>query len=192
MNTVILMGRLTKDPEIRQTQSGIEVCRFSVAVNRPFVNKETNEREADFLECEAWKQTAVFIGRYFQKGSMIAVEGSLRNNNYTDNNGVKHYATKIAVDRVHFCGDSNRQNGQGSGNGNQQQYAQAGTPQQAYTGAQRGGQAAPVQNSGYQQNAPQAAYNAPQQSQRTPQNAPPNIGNLEQFVDILSDGALPF
>lgn len=183
MNTVILMGRLTRDPEIRQTQSGIDVCRFSVAVNRPFVNKETNEREADFIECEAWKQTAVFIGRYFQKGSMIALEGSIRNNNYTDNNNVKHYATKVAVDRVHFCGDSKKD---GQGGGNQQQYAQAGTPQQAYTGAQRGGQPAPAQNTAYQQQAPQAAYNAPQQAQNS------SIGNIDEFVDILSDGELPF
>lgn len=107
MNTVILMGRLTRDPELKQTNSGISVCRFSVAVNRQFVSKDTNEREADFIDCETWKQTAEFVCRYFRKGAMIAVEGSLRNNNYDDANGVKHYGMKVVVNQVHFCGSKN-------------------------------------------------------------------------------------
>lgn len=188
MNTVILMGRMVRDPEIRQTQSGIAVCRFSVAVNRPFVNKETNEREADFLECEAWKQTAEFVGRYFQKGSMIAVEGSIRNNNYIDNNNVKHYATKIAVDRVHFCGSKQDGNGGGSQQTNQ------GAPQTYQQQPAHGGYNAP-----YAPQAPQQGQTyqqqpmPPQNAQRAPQQAAPqNLGNLEQFVDILSEGELPF
>lgn len=110
-NRVILMGRLTRDPEIRQTQSGVSVCKFSIACNRPFANKETGEREADFIDCDAWRQTADFIGRYFSQGSMILVEGQLRNNNYTDSNGTKHYGMRVLVDAVSFCGDSKQQQG---------------------------------------------------------------------------------
>ena len=78
MNKVILVGRLTADPELRQTQSGIASCRFTVAVDRRFADKNTGERQADFITCQAWRQTAEFVSRYFNKGKMIAVEGSLR------------------------------------------------------------------------------------------------------------------
>lgn len=104
LNKVILFGRLTKDPDFRQTQSGTAVCRFTVACDRAFANKETGKREADFIECQAWRQTAEFVSRYFQKGSAITVDGSLRNNNYTDNNGVKHYGYVVMADNVGFGG----------------------------------------------------------------------------------------
>lgn len=100
MNIVILHGRLTKDPEIRQTRSGISVCRFTVAVDKFTKDKE---KAADFIECTAWRQTAEFVSRYFTKGSAIIVEGSLHNNNFTDNNGVKHYSYNVLAERVHFA-----------------------------------------------------------------------------------------
>ncbi len=100
MNIVILHGRLTRDPEFRQTQSQIPVCRFTVAVDRFTKDKE---KAADFIECTAWRQTAEFISRYFTKGTAIIVEGSLHNNNYTDNNGVKHYSMNVLAERVHFA-----------------------------------------------------------------------------------------
>ena len=78
MNKVILMGRLTADPELRQTQSGISSCRFTVAVNRRIADKNTGERQADFISCTAWRQTAEFVSRYFKKGSMICVESIFR------------------------------------------------------------------------------------------------------------------
>jgi single-strand DNA-binding protein len=84
MNKVILMGRLTADPELRQTQSGISSCRFTVAINRSFVDKNSGQRQADFITCVAWRQTAEFVSRYFRKGSMICVEGSLRTGSYQD------------------------------------------------------------------------------------------------------------
>ena len=102
INKVILMGRLTRDPDFRQTTSGIPCCRFSVAITRQFANRQTGEREADFIDCVAWRQSAEFISRYFHKGSMIIVEGSLRNDNYTDNNGVKQYRMNVQVDNVTF------------------------------------------------------------------------------------------
>lgn len=103
LNRVILMGRLTRDPELRQTQAGVACCRFSIAINRQFANKQTGERESDFVECETWRQTAEFVSRYFVKGNMILVEGELRNNNYEDSKGVKHYGMKVLVSNVSFC-----------------------------------------------------------------------------------------
>lgn len=118
MNKVILTGRLTADPELRQTQSGIASCQFTVAVDRRFADKNTGERQADFIRCQAWRQTAEFISRYFSKGKMIALEGSLRTGSYTDRNhsDVTHYTTDVFVDAVEFCGGKN----DGSGGGNTQ------------------------------------------------------------------------
>lgn len=100
LNKVILMGRLVADPELRQTQSNISVCRFRVAVDRGY--KSGEERQADFISCTAWRQSAEFVSKYFSKGKMIIVEGALRNADYTDANGVKHYAMDVQVDKVAF------------------------------------------------------------------------------------------
>lgn len=116
MNQVILIGRLTADPELRQTQSGVAVCRFTVAVDRKFKNKDTGEKEADFITCQAWRQTAEFVGRYFTKGSMIALEGSLRTGKYQDKNhsDVTHYTTDVMVENVEFCGGKKENSGGGN------------------------------------------------------------------------------
>lgn len=100
INRVILMGRLCADPEFRQTTNGVAVCRFRIAINRPY--KKDAEQAADFINCTAWRNTAEFVSRYFSKGKMIIVEGSLRNNNYTDNDGVKHYSLDVLADQVQF------------------------------------------------------------------------------------------
>lgn len=102
INTVILMGRLTADPDSGNIQSGTAYCRFTVAVDRKFVDKTTGERQADFISCVAWGKTAEFVSKYFSKEKMIIVEGSLRNNNYTDKNGVKHYSYDVVADSVSF------------------------------------------------------------------------------------------
>ena len=106
MNKVILMGRLTADPVLRQTQNGSTSCGFRIAVNRRFANKQTGEREADFISCTAWGQTAEFVNRYFNKGSMICVEGELRTGSYQDRNhpDVTHYTTDVWVTNVEFTG----------------------------------------------------------------------------------------
>lgn len=116
MNRVTLIGRLTADPELRQTQSGVAVCRFTIAVDRKFKNKDTGEKEADFITCQAWRQTAEFVGRYFTKGSMIALEGSLRTGKYQDKNhsDVTHYTTDVMVDNVEFCGGKKENSGGGN------------------------------------------------------------------------------
>ena len=109
MNKVVLVGRLTADPELRQTQSGIASCRFTVAVNRRFADKNTGERQADFITCQAWRQQAEFVSRYFNKGKMICVEGNLRTGKYQDKNhsDVTHYTTDVFVDNVEFVGGKN-------------------------------------------------------------------------------------
>lgn len=113
MNKVILVGRLTADPTLSQTQTGVFTCRFTVAVDRRYVDKNTNERQADFISCTAWRQTAEFICRYFAKGKMILVEGNLRTGSYPDKNhsDVTHYTTDVFVDNVEFCGDKGSSNG---------------------------------------------------------------------------------
>lgn len=133
LNKVILMGRLTADPELRQTPSGISSCRFSVAIDRSYKSKETGEKQTDFINVVAWRSTAEFISRYFSKGKMIIVEGSLRNNNYTDQNGVKHYSMDVQADNVSF-GESksaSAANSVGIGNGNFQQPQQQTAPPQS-------------------------------------------------------------
>ena len=116
MNKVILKGRLTADPELRQTQSGISSCRFTLAVDRKFADKSTGERQADFVSCTAWRSTAEFVSRYFTKGSMILVEGALRTGSYTDKNhsDVTHYTTDVMVDNVEFCESKKKDNSQNS------------------------------------------------------------------------------
>lgn len=103
LNKVILHGRLVADPELRQTQSGIVYCNFTVAINRAYKGSDA-EKQTDFIKCQAWRQTAEFINRYFSKGSLIIVEGSLQNNNYTDSSGVKHYTFVVNANSASFGG----------------------------------------------------------------------------------------
>ena len=117
INKVILMGRLTADPELRQTPGGVSSCRFTVAIDRRFVDKNTGERQADFINVVTWRQQAEFVSKYFTKGRMIIVEGSIRNNNYTDNNGVKHYGYDVVADNVTFGESKAAANSAGAGYG---------------------------------------------------------------------------
>lgn len=116
INNVVLMGRLTAAPELKTTQSGISTVRFSVAVERRY-NKQGEGRQTDFIDCVAWRQTAEFVSKYFNKGSMIAVEGSIQTRNYEDKNGNKRKAVEVQVDNVSFCG-SKGETGTGGGNPN--------------------------------------------------------------------------
>lgn len=99
MNNVSLVGRLTKDPELKTTQSGLSVCRFTVAVDRPY----SKDRQADFISCIAWRKTAEFIDSYFSKGQRIALTGSIQTGSYTDKDGKTVYTTDINVSNVEFC-----------------------------------------------------------------------------------------
>jgi single-strand DNA-binding protein len=102
LNCAVIMGRLTADPELRQTPSGVAVTRFTVAVDRSFV-KAGEERKADFINVVAWRQTAEFVTRYFSKGSMIAVQGSIQTGSY-EKDGVKRSTFEVVADNVSFCG----------------------------------------------------------------------------------------
>ena len=105
LNSVIIMGRLTADPELRTTTSGLSVTSFTVAVDRNY--KSGDERQTDFINCVAWRATADFVTRYFRKGQMIAVQGSLQVRNYEDKNGNKRTAYDVVADNVSFCGSKN-------------------------------------------------------------------------------------
>lgn len=146
MNSVQILGRLTSDPELRQTQSGVATCRFTIAVDRGFKNKQ-GERESDFISCIAWKNTAEFISKYWSKGKMIAIDGSLRTGSYQDKNhsDVTHYTTDVNVNQAYFCGDK----------------------------AERTSPSYPLNEQQAEQ--PAATY-----------------GNLSEFEEIISDGAVPF
>lgn len=102
MNNVSLMGRLVADPELKKTESGISVTAFTIAVNRAYV-AQGKEREADFIDCVAWRQTAEFITKYFRKGQMIAVKGSIQTRTYEAKDGSKRKATEVNIDQCYFC-----------------------------------------------------------------------------------------
>lgn len=104
LNCAIIMGRLTAAPEIKTTPNGVSVTSFRVAVDRNFV-RQGEERQADFIDVVAWRQTAEFVCRHFRKGSMIAVQGALQSRNYEDRSGNKRTAIEIVADNVSFCGD---------------------------------------------------------------------------------------
>lgn len=109
LNVAVIMGRLVADPELKHTASDIAVTNFRVAVDRSY-QKAGAERQADFIDVVAWRQSAEFVCRYFQKGSMIAVQGSIQTRTYTDNNGNKRYVVEIVADQVSFTG-SKRESG---------------------------------------------------------------------------------
>lgn len=160
------MGRLTADPELRQTPSGVSTCRFTIAVDREFVG-QGQERQADFITVTAWRQSAEFVSRYFSKGRMICVEGSIRTGSYVDKrySDVTHYTTEVYADRVYFTGEK-------------------------ATGNQQGGTYAPQQYSQPQYSQqPQYNQQAPAQSAPAPSIS---VGDLRDYEEVIGDGGLPF
>lgn len=105
LNHIVIMGRLTRDPELKTTNSGTPVVSFSLAVDRDFAGKESGERGVDFIDIVAWRQTAEFVSRFFTKGRMAVVSGRLQIRNYTDKDGNKRKAAEVVADSVYF-GDS--------------------------------------------------------------------------------------
>ena len=112
LNHIVIMGRLTRDPELRHTQSGVPVVSFRLAVDRDFKDKQTGERATDFIDVAAWRATAEFVSRYFSKGRMAVVEGSLQIRDWTDKEGNKLRSAEVVADSVYF-GDSKREGGSG-------------------------------------------------------------------------------
>lgn len=104
LNHITVMGRLTRDPEFRRIGSGIAVASFTVAVDRDIANKESGERETDFIDCVAWRGTGEFVSKYFSKGSMAVVSGRLQIRSWTDKDGNKRRTAEIVADNVYFGG----------------------------------------------------------------------------------------
>lgn len=115
INMVALMGRLTYEPELRTTPSGVSILRFQVACDRNY-QRSGQDRQADFIDCVAWRQTAEFISRYFHKGSMIAVEGSIQTSSYTDKNGNNRKQVEVVANNVSFCGSKSESGTTGAAN----------------------------------------------------------------------------
>ena len=106
MNKAILMGRLTADPEIKKTPNGVEVARFTLAVNRRFAKE--GQQTADFINCVAWRNQAEFLCKYFHKGNMIAVSGSIQTSSWNGEDGKKKYSTEVVADEVYFTGEKTK------------------------------------------------------------------------------------
>ncbi len=113
LNHIVIMGRLTRDPELRRTTSGIAVASFTLAVDRDFGSKDGGERETDFIDCVAWRQTGEFVSKYFAKGRMAVVSGRLQIRNWTDKEGNKRRTAEVVADNVYF-GDSKRDSDSGN------------------------------------------------------------------------------
>ncbi len=107
LNHIVVMGRLTRDPELRYTQTQTPVASFRVAVDRDFADRTTGERQADFIDCVAWRSTAEFVSKYFQKGSMAVVSGRLQMRDWTDRDNNRRTSAEIVVENIYF-GDSKR------------------------------------------------------------------------------------
>ena len=116
LNHITIMGRLTRDPELRRTGSGIAVASFTVAVDRDFGGRDGGEKETDFIDCVAWRQTGEFVSKYFTKGRMIVVSGRLQIRSWTDKDGNKRRTAEVVADNVYF-GDSKRDNDGGNAYG---------------------------------------------------------------------------
>ena len=116
LNHITIMGRLVRDPELRRTGSGIAVTSFTVAVDRDFGGRDGGEKETDFIDCVAWRQTGEFVSKYFTKGSMIVVSGRLQIRNWNDKDGNKRRSAEVVADNVYF-GESKRSSDAGSAYG---------------------------------------------------------------------------
>ena len=137
LNHITIMGRLTRDPELRRTGTGIAVASFTVAVDRDFSGRDGGEKETDFIDCVAWRQTGEFVSKYFTKGSMIVVSGRLQIRSWTDKDGNKRRTAEVVADNVYF-GESKRSNEGGSSYGGN-----------AYGGNSYAAPAAPAYGGGY-------------------------------------------
>ena len=166
LNRIVIMGRLVRDPELRTTQTGISVTSFTMAVDRDFKNKDTNEKNTDFIDVVAWRQTAAFVCKYMTKGRMAVVEGRLQIRDWKDRDGNNRRSAEVVADNVYF-GDSKRD---GDGGGYSAGYHQGGSYNQG--GGYSSAPAAPSD--------PFGGY-----------GAPPADG--DQFAELSTDdGSLPF
>ena len=139
LNKIFIMGRLTRDPELRRTQTGTPVASFTLAVDRDFKDRSTGERATDFIDVVAWRQTGEFVSRYFTKGRMAVVEGRLQIREWTDKDGNKRRTAEVVADQVYF-GDSKREGDGGYSAG----YSQGGYSAGGYSAPANSGYGAPM------------------------------------------------
>ena len=177
LNHITIMGRLTRDPELRRTGSGLAITNFSVAVERDFAS-ENGTKETDFIDYSAWRKTGEFVSKSFTKGSMIVVSGRLQIRSWTDKDGNKRRSAEVVADNVYF-GDSRRD---GAPGGFDQAYGQPSYQQPAYGGGSYGGQS----YGGYNN---QPAYGGPSYGQSAPAPAAP-VSDFAMLED--DDSELPF
>jgi len=144
LNHIVLMGRLTRDPELRHTGSGVAVASFTLAVDHDYQSKDSGERGVDFIDIVAWRNTAEFVSKYFAKGRMAVVTGRLQIRNWTDKEGNKRRSAEVVADNVYF-GDSRKD---GAASGGYSEYGNSfQAPTQSYSApAQSYGYGAPAQN----------------------------------------------
>ena len=143
LNHITIMGRLTRDPELRRTGSGIAVASFTVAVDRDFGGRDGGEKETDFIDCVAWRQTGEFVSKYFTKGRMIVVSGRLQIRSWTDKDGNKRRTAEVVADNCYF-GDSKRDDQGSSYGGNAYGGNSYGSAYSAPAGGNYGGYSAPA------------------------------------------------
>ena len=191
INSVVIQGRFTKDPEIRYTQSQTAVCSFGLACQRNIKPEGAQDYPVDFIDCVAWRNTAEFIQKYFNKGSLIICRGRLQKREWTDQNGNKRYSTEVVVDEASFCEKKQDSGGQNSGYGQPQGSYGGGYGQGGYNGYTH-----PAPQGGYQQ--PQGGYQPQGYGAPPPQQGyqqQPNYGTPPQsgpFQELPDDGDLPF
>ncbi len=182
LNVAVLMGRLVADPELRTTPNGVSVTSFTIAVDRDYVTAG-QQRQADFIDVVAWRKTAEFIAKYFHKGSMIAVQGSIQTRSYDDKNGVRRKAVEVVADTVSFTGSKSDSN---TGNYNTGNYSGGYNNNSGYN------------NNGYQNN---NSYNNNSYNNNSYQNSSQpstspiySSGSDNDFQDMsdLRDDDLPF
>lgn len=190
-NRAIIAGRLTAEPELRQTQSGLPVVTFTVAVNRRFVKPQdpsqqaqdqSQQQTADFISVVAWRQQAEFVSRYFHKGSSIFVMGSIQTRTWTDQQNVKHYMTEISADEINFV-DSKNENSGYSNYGQAPAYSQGFAPQNPPAKPASSSAPAPKSESQYTPD----NYNPSQYASNAPQG-----GSSSGFQELGDDENLPF
>ena len=180
LNVVAIMGRLVADPELRTTQSGTNVCSFRIACDRNFA-RQGEQRQADFIDIVAWRQQAEFVSKYFQKGSLIAIEGSLQTRQYQDKNGNNRTAVEVVANNINFAG---------SKNGNNRTAVEVVANNVNFAGPKSNGS---NQGGGSYQNAAPSYQNAAPARPAAVEAAPSySAGNADDFAVIDDSDDLPF
>ena len=131
LNHITIMGRLTRDPELRYTQSQTPVASFTLAVDRDFGSRDGGEKQTDFIDCVAWRQTAEFVSKYFQKGSMAVVSGRLQIRDWTDREGGKRRSAEVVIDNIYFGESRRRESSEGNSYDSRSSYSSYEAPRSA-------------------------------------------------------------